>query len=63
MNVQIRKKEIFIEALCESETNTGSYYIVTYYGDKEEWTCTCPYMTHKDKECKHIKAVKEEVMP
>ena len=59
MNVKIIKKVIEVEAMVESESTEGAFYIVS--NDYNEWGCTCPHHQQRAVECKHIKAVKREV--
>ncbi len=61
MNVNIIKnKQVYeIEAYVES-SEEGKHYFVEAYDDGV-WRCSCPQNTHKNVECKHIKAVKESI--
>jgi len=57
--VKILKKEFRIEALVNSSSHEGAgYYVEAHDGS---WTCSCPDYSYRERECKHIKAVKEEV--
>jgi len=39
----------------------GITYIVTHYTDEDRWSCTCPDHVYRERECKHIKAVKKQI--
>ena len=41
----------------------GVEYIVTFYPETGEFTCTCPDHVYRERECKHIKAVKMAERP
>lgn len=59
MQVIIINKVMEIEALVSSESQEGAYYRVNLLDGV--WGCTCPYWQNREKECKHIKEVKESI--
>ncbi len=66
MNLRIIKDEErgrMIEALIESETNEGSFYLTKLYlGVRKILSeeCTCPNFKYR-KTCKHLKELKNEI--
>ena len=59
MNVDVLVQTIIVTAIVESESNEGSFYKVECNG--KEWTCTCPDHKNRKNNCKHIRAVKEDI--
>lgn len=61
MRVEIVKnKRVYeVKAFVESESEDGKFYYVSSFDDI--WGCTCPYNTNRGVECKHIRAVMEEI--
>jgi hypothetical protein len=43
------------------EGDRGIEYIVTHYVQQNRFTCTCPDHIYRERECKHIKAVKKDI--
>ena len=58
MEVEILYKKAKVTALCESESVEGAFYRVEM--DDSYWSCSCPSNQQGHRECKHVKAVKEE---
>lgn len=59
MEVQIIEQKRYCKALVESESQNGAWYIVEL--NKDTVTCTCPHNEKRGTECKHIRALKEEI--
>lgn len=64
LKVIIRKKVIEVDALVESESIEGAFYLVKNNGidlDDGYWSCTCPDHQKRKNSCKHIQAVRNEI--
>lgn len=58
MEVEVLRKIIEIDALCESENTEGAWYLVKLRDDG--WSCSCLHHQKRGVNCKHIKAVQEQ---
>lgn len=58
MNFRILKDIRELEAIVESETRPGAYYLVSQ--DKEGWSCTCADHSSRGSTCKHIRLMKDQ---
>lgn len=57
MTYRILKEIRELEAIVESESREGAYYLVSQ--DKDGWTCSCPDHMGRGSTCKHIRFMKD----